>query len=152
MCRYVIGRGAHCNKPDSYGNTPMYWAAYNGHLEICKLLYLNGGAQEDIRTLDTFEGAPLRSTTSAAQPPKWYREKYRWLGGALSRRGGAHRAKGTLRIRERHHPPYRRGRHSPPPRCCRWFFCTLHLIAWEYLCTLIPESNKIYGRFVQRWI
>lgn len=77
MCRYLIGRGAHCNKPDSYGNTPMYWAAYNGHLEICKLLYLNGGAQEDIRTLETFGGAPLRSTTSAAQPPKWYREKYR---------------------------------------------------------------------------
>lgn len=76
MCRYLIGRGAHCNRPDSYGNTPMYWAAYNGHLEICKLLYLHGGAQEDIRTLDTFGGAPLRSN-SAAQQPKWYRDKYR---------------------------------------------------------------------------
>ena len=51
MCRYLISRGASTTKR-SERNTflyPMHVAARGGHLDICKVLYANGG-RNDVRT------------------------------------------------------------------------------------------------------
>jgi len=41
-------------KTDTFGAFPMIIAAGNGHLEIMKLLFHHGGAQDDIRRLANF--------------------------------------------------------------------------------------------------
>ena len=60
MCRYLVfRRGANCRQTDQYGCTPLYTAAAFGHLEICQFLYLDGGAHEDIRTINNSGASPL---------------------------------------------------------------------------------------------
>lgn len=54
MCRYLLSRRADCRKMDSYGRSPMHWAALYGHLEIIEWLYHECGAHEEIRRLDMF--------------------------------------------------------------------------------------------------
>jgi hypothetical protein len=49
MCRYLVSRGASTTKAeDSNFHFPMYLAARNGHLDVCKFLYENG-AENDVR-------------------------------------------------------------------------------------------------------
>ena len=59
MCRYLIDRGADCRKANSFGFFPLYYAAKNGHLEICELLLHHGGAHDDIRKQDRDGWSPL---------------------------------------------------------------------------------------------
>ena len=81
MCRYLIFRGADCLKLGWGGNSPMYWAAMAGHLEIMKLLLHHGGAHEDVRRMCDAGTSPLQVAFD-----KGYLHVVRWLilNGALS--------------------------------------------------------------------
>ena len=54
MCGYLVSRGVSTTRGTSKGVSktffPMYSAAQNGHLDVCKFLYENG-AQNDVRRL-----------------------------------------------------------------------------------------------------
>lgn len=68
MCRYLIARGADCQKTDdTFGFSPLYVAAIWGHLEIMKLLFYHGGAQEDI-------GKGIRNAGTALRVALLYEE------------------------------------------------------------------------------
>ena len=71
MCRYLLSKGASITQSwvDDYdeddenegGNvfcSPMYAAAFGGHLEICKWL-CDHGARGDVRMINDFYGSPL---------------------------------------------------------------------------------------------
>ena len=61
MCRYLVySRGADCSKVDTYGKSPMFSAAENGHLEIVQFLCHECGAHEDIRKHNRNGIFPLR--------------------------------------------------------------------------------------------
>jgi len=74
MCRYLVSRGASTTKAEN-GNFhfPMWSAARNGHLDVCKFLYENG-AENDIRR-ETFFG----STPFSAAATNNRDEVLRWL-------------------------------------------------------------------------
>lgn len=46
MCNKFISDGVSVNAKDPGGNTPLHWAAFRGHEEICRLL-LQLGAEVD---------------------------------------------------------------------------------------------------------
>lgn len=61
MCKYILSRGADSRKADDKnGCCPMYWAAWHDRLEICKLLFHDGGAHDDIRKVSRSGLSPLR--------------------------------------------------------------------------------------------
>jgi len=81
MCRYLISRGASTTKmdEDEHPLFPMYTAAEDGNLDICKLLYENG-AQNHVRRCTKDEGGPFHAAAN-----KGHDELVRWfvLQGAL---------------------------------------------------------------------
>ena len=55
MCLYLVSRGASTTKTSDKNYCefyPMYQAAQNGHLDVCKVLYENG-AENDVRRTNT---------------------------------------------------------------------------------------------------
>ena len=82
MCRYLISRGASTTEmddEDGYSSFPMYEAAEEGHLDICKLLYENG-AQNHVRRCIEDGWASIHAAAN-----KGHDELVRWfvLQGAL---------------------------------------------------------------------
>ena len=79
MCRYLISRGASTTKRSEQGLFPMYEAAYEGHLDICKVLYKNG-AQNHVRGCIGEEWGPIHAAANNSHD-----EVVRWfvLQGAL---------------------------------------------------------------------
>ena len=75
MCRYLISRGASTTKAGEHDFGiffPMYSAARNGHLDVCKILYENG-AKDDIRRM-TGDWSPFRVAAFYG-----YDQVVRWL-------------------------------------------------------------------------
>ena len=82
MIRYLLARGADCRKSTGVCS-PMFWAAFKGHLEIMKLLFQVGGAHEDIRKINRNGATPLRI---ALYIPHFDVVYWLLLNGALSPR------------------------------------------------------------------
>ena len=60
MCRYLISRGASTTKADEDDfYFPLYVAAVNNHLEVCKVLYENG-ARNDVRKKIKYNWTPFK--------------------------------------------------------------------------------------------
>jgi hypothetical protein len=63
MCRFLyVNYGAKCTQTDGMRQFPLYFAAREGHLDICKWLYMHG-AKEDIQRRNPPVGTPLNNTT-----------------------------------------------------------------------------------------
>ena len=65
MCRYLISRGAETTKmddEDAYPLFPMYEAAEEGHLDICKVLYANGASYHIWKEHSLYGWTPFHAT------------------------------------------------------------------------------------------
>jgi hypothetical protein len=60
MCRYLFVNGAKCTQ--TWRHFPLYFAAREGHMDICKWLYEYGAKEEIQRRNPIGVGTPLRST------------------------------------------------------------------------------------------
>ena len=97
MCGYLASRGASTTKPDDSGeyfNWPMAAAASEGHMEVCKVLFVNG-AEDDVRRRDADGWTPFIMAANEAEWPLHENrdDLVRWLTlhGALCRDGGSDR-------------------------------------------------------------
>ena len=82
MCRYLISRGASTTKASDRERSffPVYSAAFEGHLNICMLLYVNG-AQNDVRRTEKEGWTPFLA--AAAYFSQYEVARWLVLQGAL---------------------------------------------------------------------
>ena len=82
MMRWLYVNGADTRDVDVPINFPMYRAALNGSLEVCKWFFENGAAEDVKRRTYPYGDSPLQI---AFANPYWARDLSRWLilNGAL---------------------------------------------------------------------
>jgi ankyrin repeat protein len=56
VVRYLVNRGANLEALDKYSQTPLHWAAWNGHAGVLKFLLERGA---DANCVDTKSCTPL---------------------------------------------------------------------------------------------
>jgi len=90
MCRYLLSRGAECTSMSKGGEDfPMLNAAISGNLNVCRLLFHEGGVAADVRRRNLFHSSPLlfvvKYCVELDEKKRFEVVKWLILHGALSR-------------------------------------------------------------------
>ena len=151
MCRYLISRGVSTTKSgaekDDY-YSPLFAAADEGHLDVCKILYANG-AQNDIRRCGGRGRTPFHAAAN-----KDHDEVLRWLTlhGALCADASSEEIDEDCIYPKKHVFVFRERMASSYKRLVEWakMVVQTHSAVVMFLGgTLSPAPNAVQSRTLQ---